>query len=428
MSKFVHLHVHSEYSLLDGLSKIPKLVTQAKIMGMDSLAITDHGTLYGAIKFYKECKKEGINPIIGCEMYIAKRSMHDKEAGRDNENFHLTVLAQDYEGYKNLMQLITLAHLEGFYYRPRVDKETLTKFAKGLIALSGCSSSETAKALIEGKIGEAERITRSYVEIFGRENFYLEVQKHLFGQFATAHDTGSEIHADLIRMASDEKKIIEGIKKLSKTLNLKITATNDVHYVQPSDAQAKDAIVCIQTGKNISDIKRLRMIDSPTYYLKNSEEMQELFGDMPQLIENSAKIAEKVDIKITLGKVAFPRYEVPQDQIPDEYLKKLAYAGMDKRIDKVTDEIRKRLDYELSIISKKGYSTYFLVVAAFVNWSRSKGIISTTRGSVSGSLVSYAIGITNVNPLDFKLPFERFLNLYRPTLPDIDVDFEDNRR
>ncbi|OGD85547.1 DNA polymerase III subunit alpha [Candidatus Curtissbacteria bacterium RIFCSPHIGHO2_01_FULL_41_13] len=428
MSKFVHLHVHSEYSLLDGLSKIPKLVTQAKIMGMDSLAITDHGTLYGAIKFYKECKKEGINPIIGCEMYIAKRSMHDKEAGRDNENFHLTVLAQDYEGYKNLMQLITLAHLEGFYYRPRVDKETLTKFAKGLIALSGCSSSETAKALIEGKIGEAERITRSYVEIFGRENFYLEVQKHLFGQFATAHDTGSEIHADLIRMASDEKKIIEGIKKLSKTLNLKITATNDVHYVQPSDAQAQDAIVCIQTGKNISDIKRLRMIDSPTYYLKNSEEMQELFGDMPQLIENSAKIAEKVDIKITLGKVAFPHYEVPQDQIPDEYLKKLAYAGMDKRIDKVTDEIRKRLDYELSIISKKGYSTYFLVVADFVNWSRSKGIISTTRGSVSGSLVSYAIGITNVNPLDFKLPFERFLNLYRPTLPDIDVDFEDNRR
>lgn len=428
MSKFVHLHVHSEFSLLDGLSKIPKLVTQAKIMGMDSLAITDHGALYGAIKFYKECKKEGINPIIGCEMYIAKRSMHDKEAGRDNENFHLTVLACDYEGYKNLMQLITLAHLEGFYYRPRVDKETLSKFSKGLIALSGCSSSETAKALIEGKIGEAERIARSYVEIFGRENFYLEVQKHLFGQFATAHDTGSEIHADLVRMASDEKKIIEGIKKLSKTLNLKITATNDVHYVMPQDAQAQDAIVCIQTGKNISDIKRLRMIDSPTYYLKNSEEMQELFGDMPQLIENSAKIAEKVDIEITLGKVAFPHYEVSQGQTPDEYLKKLAYAGMNKRIDKVTDEIRKRLDYELSIISKKGYSTYFLVVADFVNWSRSKEIISTTRGSVSGSLISYAIGITGVNPLDFKLPFERFLNLYRPTLPDIDVDFEDNRR
>lgn len=428
MSKFVHLHVHSEYSLLDGLSKIPKLVTQAKIMGMNSLAITDHGVLYGAIKFYKECKKEGINPIIGCEMYIAKRSMHDKEAGRDNENYHLTVLACDYEGYKNLMQLITLAHLEGFYYRPRVDKETLSKFSKGLMALSGCSSSETAKALIEGKIGEAERIARSYLEIFGRENFYLEVQKHQFGQFATAHDTGSEIHADLVRMAQDEKKIIEGIKKLSKTLNLKITATNDVHYVMPQDAQAQDAIVCIQTGKNISDIKRLRMIDSPTYYLKNSEEMQELFGDMPQLIENSAKIAEKVNIEIALGKVAFPHYEVPQGQTPDEYLKKLAYAGMDKRIDKVTAEIRKRLDYELSIISKKGYSTYFLVVADFVNWSRLKGIISTTRGSVSGSLISYAIGITGVNPLDFKLPFERFLNLYRPTLPDIDVDFEDNRR
>src|SRR3990167_11009489 len=227
MNKFVHLHVHSEYSLLDGLSKIPKLVTQAKIMGMDSLALTDHGVLYGAIKFYKECKKENLNPIIGCEMYIAKRSMHDKSAGRDNENFHLTVLAKDYEGYKNLMKLVTLAHLEGFYYRPRVDKETLAKFAKSLIALSGCSSSEISKALIENDLKQAKKITKTYLEIFGKDNFYLEVQRHLFDKFITAHDLNSEIYQDLNRMGTEEIKIIKNIKKLSSSLKVKLVATND---------------------------------------------------------------------------------------------------------------------------------------------------------------------------------------------------------
>ena len=428
MSKFVHLHVHSEYSLLDGLSKIPKLVTQAKIMGMQHLAITDHGSMYGAIKFYKECKAQGVNPIIGCEMYIAKRSLKDKEAGKDSDYYHLTVLAADYEGYINLMKLVTVAHLEGFYYRPRIDKETLAKHAKGLMALSGCNSSNISKAVVEGDFKAAKKLAEGYADIFGKEKFYLEIQRHSFGKFMAAHEQGTYIYNELSRMHTEEQKIIEGAKKLSKETGLGLVATNDIHYVLPQDANAQDAIVCIQTGKNIQDEKRLRMIDSPTFYLKSDEEMRELFQDIPQSIENTIKIAEQIKIDLTLGKVAFPKYKVPTSQTPDEYLRELCYARIKSKVDKITPEIKERLEYELSVISKKGYSAYFLVVADFVNWSREKGIISTTRGSASGSLVSFAIGITSVNPLDFKLPFERFLNLYRPTLPDIDVDFEDKRR
>lgn len=428
MSQFVHLHVHTEFSLLDGLSKIPKLVTQAKIMGMPAIAMTDHGSLYGAIKFYKECKAEGINPIIGCEMYIAKRSLKDKETGKDNEYYHLTVLARDEEGYRNLMKLVTIAHLEGFYYRPRVDKDTLAKHSKGLMALSGCNSSEIAKAFTSGKYEDAKKLAKTYTEIFGQSNFYLEVQRHEFAKYRTAHEEGDEIYNELTRMHDEEVKIVAGAKKLTKETGIKIVATNDIHYVLPHDAQAQDAIVCIQTGKNIADIKRLRMIDSPTFYLKSAQEMEQLFEDIPEAITDTIEIAQKVNITIPLGKVAFPKFEVPNGKSADDYLKELCDSRIKDRVDKVTPEIKERLDYELSVISKKGYSTYFLVVADFVNWSREKGIISTTRGSASGSLVSFALGITTVNPLFFKLPFERFLNLYRPSLPDIDVDFEDTRR
>src|SRR3989344_931321 len=428
MSKFVHLHVHTEYSLLDGLSKIPKLVSQAKIMGMDSLAITDHGGLYGAIKFYKECKKEGIRPIIGCEMYIAKGAMSEKSSGRDNEIFHLTVLAKDYEGYKNLMKLVSLSHLEGFYYRPRIDKETLAKYSRGLIALSGCNSSEISKALVEGNFKNAQKLAKTYAQIFDKGNFFLETQRHLYEKFKTTYEAGSEIYTQLSQMADEEKKLIEGVKKLAKATNLKMAATGDVHYVMQTDAQAQDAIVCIQTGKNLSDIKRLRMIDSPTFYLKSAEEMNELFADNPKAVTNTIEIAKNIHIEIPLGIVAFPHFEVPGSKTADEYLKEISFARIKDQVETVTKEIKERLEYELSIIAKKSYSTYFLVVADFVNWARKQKIISTTRGSASASLVSYAIGITNVNPLDFKLPFERFLNLYRPTLPDIDVDFEDTRR
>ena len=428
MTDFVHLHVHTEFSLLDGLSKIPKLVTQEKLFGQKHLAITDHGSLYGAIKFYKQCKEEGINPIIGCEMYLAKRGLKDKEAGKDQDYYHLTVLAKDYEGYQNLLKLVTIAHLEGFYYRPRIDKEVLAKHSKGLMALSGCNSSEISKFFVAGDYEKAKKAAQEYTKIFGKDNFYLEIQRHLFEEFKTAHSPGSEIYNELDKMAKEELKIIAGAKKLSKNLGLPLVATNDLHYVLPGDAPAQDAIVCIQTGKTISDVKRLRMIDSPTYYLKSGDEMAELFQDIPEAIENSVKIAEKVNIEIPLGHYAFPLYEVPKGQTADDYLYKLAKEEIKKRVEKITPEIQERLDYELSVISKKGYSTYFLVVSDFINWARSQGIISTTRGSASGSLVSYSIGITNVNPLYFKLPFERFLNLSRPSLPDIDVDFADNRR
>ncbi len=428
MTDFVHLHVHTEYSLLDGLSKIPKLAAQAKIMGMHSLAITDHGSLYGAIKFYKACKEEGINPIIGCEMYVAKRGLADKEAGKDAENMHLTVLAKDVEGYRNLMKLVTISHLQGFYYRPRVDKPTLAKYSKGLMALSGCSSSEISKLQLKDDLKGAEKSAKDFLGIFGKDNFYLEVQRHQFDQFMAANTEGSEIHSELAKMAREEKKIIEGAKKLAKATGLSLVATNDIHYIHQSDAQAQDAIVCIQTGKNIADIKRLRMIDSPTYYLKSPEEMLQLFADIPEAVSNTVEVAKKVNIEIALNQFSFPNYQVPKNQSADTYLKKLCFARIKNRVDEVTDEIEKRLEYELSVISKKGYSAYFLVVADFVNWSREQGIISTTRGSASGSLVSFAMGITTVDPLFFKLPFERFLNLSRPTLPDIDVDFADNRR
>src|SRR3989344_5509326 len=319
MNDFVHLHVHSEYSLLDGLSKIPKLVSQAKIMGMKHLALTDHGSLYGAIKFYKECKQEGINPIIGCEIYLAKRQISDKDPAFDKESYHLTLLALDFEGYKNLMKLVTTAHLEGFYYRPRIDKETLQRYSKGLLALSGCSSSEIAKALLDADFERAKKTAKEYSQIFGQENFFIEIQKHLFEKFLATHQEGSEIYNELERMSKDEQKIIEGSGKLAKLTQVPLVATNDVHYVLAADAQAQDVIVCVQTGKVVSDTKRLRMIDSPTYYLKSPEEMAELFADIPEAISNTAAIAQRIKIDIPLGKVAFPRFEVPT-ATPDDYL------------------------------------------------------------------------------------------------------------
>lgn len=428
MTDFAHLHVHTEFSLLDGLSKIPKLVSQAKLYGQKHLALTDHGGLYGAIKFYKTCKEENINPIIGCEMYLAKRALKDKQAGHDQQYYHLTVLAKNFEGYQNLIKLVTISHLDGFYYRPRVDTKVLQEHSGGLMALSGCNSSEISRAIVEENFKLAKEKAKQYINIFGEDNFFLEVQKHQFADFRTAHTPGTDVYEELDRMAKEEEKILSGTKKLAKETGLMTVATNDLHYILPGDATAQDAIVCIQTGKTIAETKRLRMIDSPTYYLKTGDEMMELFLDMPEAVTNSVKVAQKANIEIPLGNYSFPRFEVPKETTPNEFLKAKTYKGIKTKVPKVTEEIKKRLDYELSVISKKGYSTYFLVVADFVNWSRSQGIVTTTRGSASGSLVSYAIGITNVNPLYFKLPFERFLNLYRPSLPDIDVDLADNKR
>lgn len=424
MPKFVHLHGHTEYSLLDGLSKIPKLVKTIKDFGMDAVAITDHGVMYGAIEFYKECKAAAVKPIIGVEMYVAKRSHKDKEGKLDSEPFHLTVLAKNYQGYLNLMKLTTLAHVEGYYYKPRVDKKLLKEFSEGLIALSGCPSSELIRSLHDLK--KAEEVARSYLEIFGEGNFYFELQRHPYQEnLEQARDeTVKKNLGDLVKIQQITEK---GILELSPKLGIPIVATNDFHYIQKDDAEAQDALLCIQTGKFIQDSNRLRMIDTPDYYVKSAEEMSESFADLPQALENTLKIADMVDLEIPLGVARFPLFQTPDGSSSMEYLKKLTYKKAQEKFE-LTPEIDKRLEYELSVIEKKKYADYFLVVWDFMEWAHQNGVITTTRGSAAGSLVLYCLGVTNLNPLDYLLPFERFLTAERPTLPDIDADMADNKR
>jgi DNA polymerase-3 subunit alpha len=423
MSKFIHLHVHSEYSLLDGLPKINSLVDRAKKLEMGAVALTDHGSMYGVIPFYKKCQDAKINPIVGCEMYTVE-SFKEKTP----QSFHLILLASNLEGYYNLMKLVTIANLEGFYYRPRIDRENIKKYSSGLIALSSCQSGEIAQYLVSGDFQKAKKTALEYQKIFGEGSYYLEIQKHEYDKFLSAHTSGSTIYNRLKNLSENEKKILDGIVKLSKATGIPQVATNDVHYLEKSDAQAQDVLNCIQTGKTISEENRMRMIDSPTFDFKTQDEMKQLFKEFPQALKNTVEIAKKCKLEIPLGIVDFPSFDVPENETPSSYLTKKAFEGIKKRAPKVTEEIKKRIEYELSVIIKKGYATYFLVVADYVNWARNQKIIYTTRGSAAGSLVSYALGITTVDPLIFSLPFERFLNPYRPSLPDLDIDFADNRR
>jgi len=427
MAKFVHLHVHSEYSLLDGLSKISKLVAKARDLGMNAVALTDHAAMYGAIPFYKECQKLEVNPIIGCEINVVEK-LADRSGKSPGGYCHFVLLAKNFQGYQNLMRLVTASYLEGFYYRPRIDKKILAKFSSGLIGLSGCHSGEIAKHLAQGEFEKAKNVAVECKKLFEPDSFYLEVQRHRYEDFLSAHQPGSSIYNRLKDLAVNEEKIVEGLKKISKLTKVPLVATNDVHYLEKEDAQAQDILLCIQTGKTLADENRLRMIDSPTFEFKSADEMAKLFSDLPEALENTQKIAQKCQIEIPLEVVNFPHYDVPKNYTPHSYLVKLCQEGLKEKIADITPEIQERLDWELSIIENKKYSTYFLPVADFVNWARGQGIISTTRGSAAGSLVTYTLGITTVNPLDFKLPFERFLNPYRPSLPDLDIDFADNRR
>ncbi len=425
MARFAHLHTHTEYSLLDGLSKIPDLVKKVKDLGMDAVAITDHGSLYGAIEFYKACREVEIKPIIGCEMYVAKRSYKDKEGKLDSEPYHLTVLAKNYQGYLNLLKLISISHTEGYYYRPRVDKELLKIYKEGLIALSGCPSGEFIRTLDDKGIEKAEEVLKSYREIFG-EDFYLELQKHPYKQQLEGV-TDEVIKKDLNRLAILQDLTWDSAKKLSEKLGIAPVATNDSHYIEKEDAEAQDVLLCVQTGKFLSETERLRMIDAPDYFIKSTEEMEEAFREFPQAIETTVKIADSCDLEIPIGITRFPVFKTPEGQTSMSYLRELTFQKAEEKL-KVTQRIKERLEYELGVIEKKKYADYILVFWDFMDWAHKAGIITNTRGSAAASMILYCLGVTNLNPLDYTLPFERFLTEYRPTLPDIDADLPDDRR
>lgn len=408
--KFTHLHVHSHYSLLDGLAKIDELVARAAELGMNSLALTDHGNLYGAVEFYQKAKKAGVKPIIGVEAYVAYERMQDRRPGIDDKRYHLTLLAQNPEGYQNLIRLVTKSHLEGFYYKPRMDKDALRQHSRGLIALSGCFAGETARAIQNRKPDQAERIVREYQEIFGKENFYLELGSHFNYE--------------------DQKVINEGLETLSQKTGAKLVATNDIHYVRPEDAQAQDILVSVQTGARFEDEDRLTM-KKANLSMRSADEMAALFPQNPEAIATTEEIASRIEPTIELGKNKLPSFQVPQGYDTNSYLKKLCEEGLAPRYggDGASPRIQERLNYELAVIKQTGFAPYFLIVQDFVNWAKKNGIVvGPGRGSAAGSIVSYLLGVTNIDPMHYNLLFERFLNPERISMPDIDLDFADTRR
>ncbi len=409
-ANFVHLHTHSEYSLLDGLGKLNDLIARAKSYGMDSLALTDHGAMYGSFKFYLKAKAAGMKPILGVETYVARRSRFDKEAKVDVDPFHLVLLAKNENGYKNLMKLVTHAHLEGYYYRPRIDWELLKEHHEGLICLSACLQGQVPSLLREGKEEEAGKVALAYSELFGPDHYYLELQKH-----------PAIPECDMVN---------EKLVALSRKLGLPLVATNDIHYVDAADAEAQEILLCVQTQHTIIEKNRpLSMIGSPDFYMRSPQEMQTLFAQYPEAIENTVKIADMCDITLSVGKWILPHYPLPEGLTPIQCLKQMIDERVAVRYPKMNEEIEKRIAYELDVINKKGYATYFLIVADFVNWAKDHGIaVGPGRGSAAGSVISYILGITGIDPFFFNLPFERFLNPYRPTPPDIDLDFADDRR
>lgn len=406
---FVHLHLHTGYSLLDGMCRIEDVIEKAKSYNMPAVAITDHGALYGAFKLYTKAVEAGIKPIIGVETYKAKRSRLDKQNGVDRDQYHLTILCKNLAGYKNLLKMVTEAYLTGFYYKPRVDFEILEKYHEGLIVLSGCLNGEISSLIRENQLKEAERILEKYLKIF-KDDFYLEIQRHPRSQDL------DNVNLELI--------------KLSRKFGVPLVATNDVHYLDEEDAYAQEILLCIQTQRTILEKDRaMSMIDIPDYYFKSPAEMKGLFIDLPEAIENTLKIAEKCNLEIPMGKWILPNFETPEGETVEDYLKKLVEMRKTRVASYDQQMVDKRVDYELKIITSKGYATYFLIVQDFVNWAKKQGVaVGPGRGSVAGSLVAYILGITDINPIDYNLPFERFLNPERPTPPDIDIDFADKRR
>jgi len=399
---FVHLHNHTEYSLLDGASRIPALVTRAAELEMPALAMTDHGVMYGAIHFYKACKEAGIKPIVGCEVYVAPRSRLLREGRVDRDPNHLTLLAANHEGYVNLMKLCTVGQMEGMYYKPRIDKEILAEHSKGLIALSGCLQGEAAIRITEGDLDGAREAVAAYRDIFGKERFLLEVQRHGIDK---------------------QQQVNEALAVFGQEFGLRLCATNDLHYVHRHDSEAHDVLLCLQTGARFNDPNRWRF-SSQENYLKTPEEMLATFSDLPDALASTLDVADMCDLKLKLGATLLPPFDVPDGMTPDQYLRGLVLDGIKWRYGEPTAAVTERAEVELSVISQTGYASYFLIVWDFYNFARKQGIVvGPGRGSAAGSLVSYCLGITNLDPLQHGLIFERFLNIDRVSMPDIDCDF-----
>ena len=405
---FTHLHVHTEYSLLDGSSKIKELTARAKELGMDSMAITDHGVMYGVIDFYRAAREVGIKPILGCEVYVAPGSRFDRESGAGEDRYyHLVLLAENNTGYKNLMKIVSKGFVDGFYYKPRVDLKLLTTYHEGIIALSACLAGEVQKYLARGMYEEAKRSALRYHEIFGKDHFYLELQDHGM---------------------PEQKMVNQGLLRLSQDTGLELVATNDIHYTYAEDAKAHDILLCIQTGKKVTDEDRMRY-EGGQYYCKSEEEMRKLFPYAQEAIDNTHKIAERCNVEIEFGVTKLPKYQVPEGFDSWTYLNHLCREGFKTRYPDDNGTLSRRLDYELGVIRTMGYVDYFLIVWDFINYARSQNImVGPGRGSAAGSIVSYALGITNIDPVRYNLLFERFLNPERVSMPDIDVDFCYERR
>ena len=405
---FAHLHVHTEFSLLDGSNKIKEYVSRVKELGMNSAAITDHGVMYGVIDFYREAKKQGINPILGCEVYVAPNSRFDREiTGGDDRYYHLVLLAENEEGYANLTKIVSKGFVEGYYYKPRVDKELLRKYHKGIIALSACLAGEVARFLTKGLYEEAKKTGLEYQEIFGEGNFFLELQDHGI---------------------PEQGLVNQQLFKMSEETGIELVATNDIHYTYAEDAKPHDILLCIQTGKKLSDENRMRY-DGGQYYVKSEEEMLRLFPYAKQALENTQKIADRCHVEIEFGVTKLPKYDVPDGYTSWEYLQKLCYEGLEKRYGDPSEELKERLSYELETIHQMGYVDYFLIVWDFIKYAKDHGIsVGPGRGSAAGSIVSYCLEITTIDPIRYQLLFERFLNPERVSMPDIDVDFCYERR